>query len=100
MTLVVLSVVVIALFIAVLAIFLFAIGTLLNRSADNLDDCSQNVKTIAEQAEVIVPAIEHINRAGGELVAALPLLYEGAERIDANSATPAANPQGLGYLDA
>jgi hypothetical protein len=59
------------LLIADLAIYLFAIGVLLNRTADNLDDSLQNVKTIAEQAEPAPPA-----------------------------ATPAAPPRGLGYLDA
>jgi hypothetical protein len=104
MTLIVLSVVVIALLIAVLAIYLFAIGMLLNRTAGNLDDCSQNVKTIAKQAEVIGPAVERINETGGVVVGALPLLCEGVERIAAKPAlpvtTPAAPPPGLGYLDA
>lgn len=100
MTLIVLSVVVIALFIAVLAIFLFTIGGLLNRTAGNLDDCLQNVQTIAAQAEVIGPAIEHINRAGGELAGALPLLYEAAERIGDEPTAPANTPSGLGYMDA
>jgi hypothetical protein len=104
MTLTVLSVVVIALLIAVLAIYLFVIGVLLNRTADNLDDCLQNVKTIAEQAEVIGPAVERINGTGGVVVGALPLLCDGAERIAAKPAPPAtttaAPPPGLGYLDA
>ncbi len=104
MALIILSVVVIALSIAVLVIYLFAIGVLLNRTADNLDDCSQNVKTIAEQAEVIGPAVERINGTGGVVVGALPLLCEGAERIAAKPAapatTPAPPPPGLGYLDA
>jgi uncharacterized protein YoxC len=73
-TLIVLTVVVIALVIAVLAIFLFAIGVLLNRVADNLDDCLQNVKTIAGQAEVIIPDVGRINQTGGVVAAALPLL--------------------------
>jgi uncharacterized protein YoxC len=74
MTLVFLSVVVIALLIAVLAIYLFVLGVLLNRTADNLDDSLQNVRTIAEQAEVIGPAVERINGTGGVVVGALPLL--------------------------
>ncbi|HEX4100836.1 MAG TPA: hypothetical protein VHY21_09895 [Pseudonocardiaceae bacterium] len=65
MILIVLTVVVIALLIAVLAIYLFAIGVLLNGTADNLDDCSQNVRTIADRAEVIGPAVEWINGTGG-----------------------------------
>ena len=100
MTLITLSVVVIALFIATLVFFLYTIGALLNRSADNLDDCLQNVKTIAEQAEVLVPGVERINQTGEDLVAALPLLYESAERIDVSSGPPAATPRGIGYLDA
>lgn len=103
MTLVFLSVVVIALLIAVLAIYLFAIGVLLNRTANNLDDSLQNVKTIAEQAEVIGPAVERINGTGDVVVGALPLLCEGADRIAAKptppTATPAVSLSGLGYLD-
>ncbi len=108
MTLIVLTVVVIALLIAVLAIYLFVIGVLLNRIADNLDDCLQNVKTITGHAEVIVPAVERINTTGGVVVGALPLLCQGAETIAAKPAaasapaalaTPAA-PRGVGYLDA
>lgn len=106
MTLIILSVVVIALLIAVLAVFLFAIGALLSRSADNLDNCLHHVKKIAEQAKDIVPGVGRINRTGEDLKGALPLLYESAERIDANSSPPAASgppatiPQGVGYLDA
>ncbi|MGH4007785.1 MAG: hypothetical protein ACRDTH_06420 [Pseudonocardiaceae bacterium] len=109
MTLITLTVVVIALLIAVLAIFLFVIGVLLNRIADNLDDCSQNVKKITGQAEVIIPGVERINQTGGVVAGALPLLIEGAEGIAAKlaspkevplKATPVAIPAGVGYLDA
>ncbi len=65
---------------------------LLNRTADNLDDSLQNVKTIAEQAEVIGPAVERINGTGGVVGGALPLLCEGAERIAPKLAPPAATP--------
>lgn len=119
MDLIVLTVVVIALLIAVLAIFLFVIGVLLNRTADNLGDCVQNVKNIGHQAEAIGPAIERINEAGGAFVGALPVLCDAAERIgEAKSApfsdrsentsagasptpfgAPAAPARGLGYLD-
>lgn len=115
---IVLTVVVIALLIAVLAIYLFMIGVLLNRTADNLDDCSMNVKKICSQAEVIGPAIERINETGGSVVGALPLLVDGAESVavaksvpyvdlseaphpvlaPVPSAVPAA-PPGVGYLD-
>jgi len=89
MSLVALSILVIALLIAVLAIYLFWVGVLLNNIADNLDDCLGSVKTILGHAECIVPAVEHINRTGGVVAGALPLLYGGAERIAAKSAPPA-----------
>lgn len=111
MTLIISTVVVIALLVTVLVIYLFVIGVLLNRTADNLNDCLQNVQTITEQAKVIVPGVERINNTGGVVVGALPLLCEGAERVAAQSAAPAAPavpaaaapapaPQGVGYLDA
>jgi hypothetical protein len=109
MTLIILTIVVIALLIAVLTIFLFAIGVLLQRIADNLDDCLKNVKKIAGQAEVILPGVERINQTGGVVVGALPLLIEGAEGVAAKlapgneaapDAVPVAVPAGVGYLDA
>lgn len=92
MSLVVLSVLVIVLLIAVLAIYLFWVGVLLNNIANNLDNCNESVKTIVGHAEVIVPAVEHINRTGGVVAGALPLLYGGAERIAAKLAPPAPAP--------
>jgi hypothetical protein len=92
MTLIILSVVVIALFIAVLAIFLFVIGVLLNRTADNLGDSLQSVRKIAGQAAVIGPAIERINGTGATVVGALPLLCEGAENIAAAKSAPYTDP--------
>jgi hypothetical protein len=92
MTLILLTVVCIASLIAVLAIYLFIIGVLLNRIADNLDDCLGNVKTICKHAEVIVPSVEHINRTGGVVAGALPLLYGGAEKIQAKLAAPVPAP--------
>ncbi len=80
-TLVVLSVAVIVFLIAVLAIYLFVVGVLLNRIADNLEDCNESVQTIIGHGEVIIPAVEHINRVGGNVAGALPLLYGHAERI-------------------
>ncbi|HEX5345894.1 MAG TPA: hypothetical protein VFW64_02135 [Pseudonocardiaceae bacterium] len=108
MTLIILTVVVIALLIATLAVFLFAIGVLLNRIADNLDDCLGNVKTIAGQADAILPGVGRINQTGGVVAGALPLLVEGAESIVAKvafpkeaprHAAPAAVSAGVGYLD-
>ena len=95
MVLAIVTVICIAALIATLAIFLFIIGVLLNRIADNLDDCLGNVKTIAEQAEVVIPGVEHINRTGGVVAGALPLLYGGAEKIAAKLAPPSpARPAG------
>lgn len=91
MTLIVLSVAVIALLIAVLAIYLFWVGVLLTNIADNLDDCNESVLKIVEHAKVIVPGVEHINRTGGVVAGALPLLYGGAERI-AKKVGPAPAP--------
>ena len=108
MTLISLSVVVIALFIAVLAIFLFTIGVLLNRTADNLDDSLQSVKKIAGQTAAIGSAIERINTTGGTVVGALPLLCEAAESIAVAKSAPYVDPsaapspvpsRGVGYLD-
>ena len=124
MMLIVSTAVIIALLIAVLAIFLFVIGVLLNRTANNLDDCAQNVKNIAYQAEAVGPGVKRINETGTTIVGALPLLCEAAERIgiaksapyvdpsetpssaphSASSAaapavTSAASPRSVGYLD-
>jgi len=92
MLLLVLTVVCIGTLIAVLAMFLFVIGVLLNRIADNLDDCLGNVKTIAQQAEPVIPGVEHINRTGGVVAGALPLLYGGAEKIASKLAPPVPAP--------
>lgn len=95
MSLVLLSVLVIGLLIGVLAIYLFVIGMLLHNIADNLDDCLGSVKTILGHAEVIVPAVEHINRTGGVVAGALPLLYGFTDRIAAKAAPrPAASSAG------
>lgn len=88
MSLVLLSVLVIGLLIGVLAIYLFVIGQLLHNIADNLDDCLGSVKTILGHAEVIIPAVEHINRTGAVVSGALPLLYGFTDRIAAKLAAP------------
>jgi HAMP domain-containing protein len=92
MMLVVLTVVVIAALVAVLAVFLFAIGALLNRTANNLDDCARNVENIAKQADVIGPAIERINETGTTVIGALPLLCEAAEQIGVAKSAPYVDP--------
>jgi hypothetical protein len=92
MTLIVLTIVVVALLVAVLAIFLFTIGVQLNRTADNLDDCSQNVKKIAHQAKVIGPGVVRINETSTTVIGALPLLCDGAERIGVAKGAPYVDP--------
>jgi HAMP domain-containing protein len=97
MTLIVLTIVVVALLVAVLAIFLFMIGTLLNRTADNLGDCAQNVRKVASQAEVVGPGIKRINETGTSVVGALPLLCEAAERIGVAKSAPYVDPSEIPY---
>src|ERR1700722_10460750 len=88
-TLVVLTVVVIAALIAGLAFFLFWTGTLLTRIAGNLEECADEVRGIVSDAKLIGPGVEHINRTGGVVAGALPLLYGMAEEI-VTDATPRA----------
>jgi hypothetical protein len=78
---VILSVVVIALLIAGLALYLYIVGSQLKRVATNLEECAETVRTIVGHAEVIEPGVEHINRTGGVVAGALPLLYGMAEGI-------------------
>ena len=80
-TLIVLSVVDIVLLIAGLAFYLFVVGGQLSRIATNLEECSELVRTIDRNAEVIVPGVERINHTGGVIAGALPLLYGMAEGI-------------------
>jgi hypothetical protein len=79
--LVVLTVVVIAVFTGGLALYLFWVGTLLNRVAANLEDSADLVRKIDDHAKVIRPGVAHINRVGGVVAGALPLLYGMAEQI-------------------
>ena len=80
-TLIVLSVVDIVLLIAGLAFYLWVVGGQLARIATNLEECSELVRTIDRNAEVIVPGVERINHTGGVIAGALPLLYGMAEGI-------------------
>ncbi len=89
--LVVLTVVVIVLLIAGLAVYLFWVGTLLTRIAGNLEGASGIVATIVGHARLIGPGVEHINRTGGVVAGALPLLYGMAEEIVVD-VTPAPEP--------
>jgi hypothetical protein len=78
---VVLSVVDIVLLIAGLAFYLFVVGGQLTRIATNLEECADLVRQIVANAEPIVPGVQHINRTGGVVAGALPLLYGMAEGI-------------------
>jgi hypothetical protein len=86
-TLVVLSVVDIVLLIAGLAIYLFIVGGQLTRVAANLEECAEIVQAIGRNAAPIMQDVQHINRTGGVVAGALPLLYGMAEQI-VTSVTP------------
>ncbi len=77
----ILSVVAIVALIAVLAVYLFWVGALLARIAGNLEQANESVAKIAADGALIVPGVKHINRTGGVVAAALPLLYNFAEQI-------------------
>jgi hypothetical protein len=79
--LVVLTVLEIVVLAAGLAFFLYWTGTLLTRIAGNLEGASGIVAAIVDHARVIRPSVEHINRTGGVVAGALPLLYGMAEEI-------------------
>jgi hypothetical protein len=80
-TLIILSVVDIALLIAGLAFYLFVVGGQLKRIATNLEECAELVRTVRTNAAAIDPGLEHVNRTGGVVAGALPLLYGMAEGI-------------------
>jgi hypothetical protein len=88
-TLVVLTVIVIVLLVAGLAFYLYWTGSLLNKIAANLEESFDSAATILGHAKLIGPGVEHINRTGGVVAGALPLLYGMAEEIVFN-VTPAA----------
>lgn len=75
--------------IAGLAFFLAWTGVLLARIATNLETCDEHVEKIVADAKAIGPGLERINRSGGVVAVALPLLYGFAEQILGKvSATP------------
>ena len=84
-TLVVLSVILIALLIAGLAGYLFVVGSQLTRVAGLLEECRDIVWKIKADADVIEPGLERINNTGGVIAGALPLLYGMAEGIVAGA---------------
>ena len=88
-TLVILTVVDIVLLVAGLALYLYWAGSLLNRIAGNLEESFGTAAEILGHAKLIGPGVEHINRTGGVVAGALPLLYGMAEEI-VTDVTPAA----------
>ena len=92
-TLIVLTVIDIALLIAGLAIYLYIVGGQLTQVAEKLEECADVVWDIKKNAEVIAPGVERINRTGGVIAGALPLLYGMAEGI-VTGATYQPEPEG------
>jgi hypothetical protein len=92
-TLVILTVVVIVLLIAGLAFYLFWAGSLLSNIATNLEQSFDTAAAIVGHAKLIEPGVEHINRTGGVVAGALPLLYGMAEEIVADVTPAAAAPE-------
>jgi hypothetical protein len=92
-TLVVLSIVDIVLLVAGLALYLYWAGSLLNRIAANLEESFESAARILGHARLIGPGVEHINRTGGVVAGALPLLYGMAEEIVSNVTPAAERPQ-------
>lgn len=89
-TLTVITVIEIVVLIAGLAFFLYWVGSLLTTIAGTLEAGVGLVEQIRDDATLIGPGVEHINRSGGVVAAALPLLYGFAEKIIVK-ATP--NPE-------
>ena len=92
--LVVMTVVVIGLLIAGLAVYLFWLCVLLERVADNLEAAGESVTTVIEHAKLIGPGVEHINRTGGVVASALPLLYGFSEQVVVKVTPRPAVPEG------
>ncbi len=92
-TLVVLTVVVIVVLIAGLAFYLYWTGTLLTRVAVNLEESLEVAGSIVGHAKLIGPGVDHINRTGGVVAGALPLLYGMAEEIVADVTPRPAPPE-------
>lgn len=78
---VIFSCVLIGVLIAGLAFFLVVLTIQLTKIANNLEGADALIGQINIDAEAIVPGLEHINRTGGTVAGALPLLYGFAERI-------------------
>jgi hypothetical protein len=92
--LVVLTVLAIGVLTGGLVLYLFWIGSLLNRIAANLEESADLVRNVDDHAKVIRPGVAHINRVGGVVAGALPLLYGMAEQIVRGLGPPKAVPSG------
>jgi hypothetical protein len=93
-TMVVLTVVDIVLLVAGLALYLWIVGSQLTRIAGTLEECNVLVQEIVSNAASIEGDVEHINRTGGVIAGALPLLYSMAEGIVTGATyDPEAAPQ-------
>jgi len=79
--LVVMTVIAIVLLIAELAVYLYVVGSQLTRVAEKLEGCAGVVWDIKANAEPIDGGVERINKTGGRIAGALPLLYGMAEGI-------------------
>lgn len=80
-TLILLTVLDIALFLGVLIFFLVLIIGRLNNINQNLAQCSRHVADIRGHAEIILPGVGQINRTLGVVSGALPLLYGLTEKL-------------------
>jgi hypothetical protein len=90
------SVIVIVALIAGLAFYLFVVGGQLKKLATTLEECSVLVRTIVGHAESIEPGLKHVNRTGGVVAGALPLLYGMAEGIVTGVTPKPAQPAAQG----
>ena len=75
------SVIDVVLLIAGLALYLFIVGGQLTKVAGLLEEAADLVWKIKGNAECIEPGLKRINRTGGVVAGALPLLYGMAEGI-------------------
>ena len=80
-TLITLTVIDIVLLIAGLATYLFIVGAQLTKVAGKLEEAADLVWKVKQNAEPIESGVERINRTGGVVAGALPLLYGMAEGI-------------------
>jgi len=71
----------IVLLIAGLAVYLWIVGSQLTRVATHLEECHDLVRRTNANASTIEGNLEHVNRTGGVIAGALPLLYDMAEGI-------------------